>query len=133
MSLFVKTVSLLLLASLVTTTAAFAEPSASTDTVPHVMRWKAPAIKIALSTSIVSPGPNIKSGTVVTDVVRRSLAAWEIVSAIRFTQSLSDKQSVSPSGAVGDGLSLITIAQTPENLALFQGGAQTGSARTRVF
>jgi matrixin len=133
MRLFVETVSLLLLTSLVTAAAVFAEQPAVLDPVPPVLRWRSPVIKISLSTSITSQNPNIKNGTVVTDVVRRSLASWENISAIRFTESSSEKQSVSPAGGTGDGVSLITIAQTPENLALFQGAAQTNSARTRVF
>ena len=97
------------------------------------IRWKNQSIKIAISSSATSPNSSIKTGTDVRDVIRRSLAAWENVSPIRFVETPADRQSVSAAGVSGDGVSLITIAQTPENLALFQGDWQTASARTRVF
>lgn len=97
------------------------------------LRWKNTSIKIALSSSLSGQNPNIKTGTDVRAVVRRSLDTWERVSGIDFIETTSDKQSVSPAGASGDGTNLITIAQTPDNLALFQSDWQTSSARTRAF
>ena len=111
---------------------AFADPTPAANQ-SLAIRWKSQAIKIAISSSVTSPNSSIKTGTDVKDVIRRSLAAWEIVSPIRFVENPSDRQSVSAAGVSGDGVSLITIAQTPENLALFQGDWQTASARTRVF
>src|SRR6185369_1834115 len=117
---------------------ATAQIFAFADTTPAAsqslsIRWKNQSIKIAISSSATSPNSSIKTGTDVRDVIRRSLAAWENVSPIRFVETASDRQSVSAAGVSGDGVSLITIAQTPENLALFQGDWQTASARTRVF
>ena len=111
---------------------AFADPTPAANQ-SLAIRWKSQAIKIAISSSVTSPNSSIKTGTDVKDVIRRSLAAWEIVSPIRFVENPSDRQSVSAAGVSGDGVSLITVAQTPENLALFQGDWQTASARTRVF
>ena len=62
--------------------------------------------------------------------VRRALASWSRAANIKFIETNSRKQSVSPA-AGGDGVSLITIAATEENLALFAEGNTT--ARTRVF
>ncbi|MEP7074320.1 MAG: matrixin family metalloprotease [Acidobacteriota bacterium] len=100
---------------------------------PLVLRWKNLGVRISVSSSVINPNPNIKTGTDVADVVRRSLAAWENPSGIKFAQSVSDRQSVSPQGIAGDGVSLITIAQTPENLSLFQDDPQATSAKSRVF
>ncbi|MEP6849856.1 MAG: matrixin family metalloprotease [Acidobacteriota bacterium] len=100
---------------------------------PLVIRWKNLGIRISVSSSLINPNPNIKTGTDVADVVRRSLAAWQNASGIKFAQSVSDRQSVSPQGIAGDGISLITIAQTPENLSLFQNDPQATSAKSRVF
>lgn len=121
-----------LLAILAATVTLFAEPVISAGLVSPI-RWKGNSIKIAISSSLTASNPNIKTGTNVRDVIGRSLAAWEAVSSIRFVEISTDKSSVSPPGVSGDGISLITIAQTPENLGLFQNDWQTTSARTRVF
>jgi len=124
--------ALALLAACVASSLAFADPSPAGSSA-FSLRWKNQSIKIAISSSVLSPNSNIKTGTDVKDVIRRSLAAWESVSAIKFVETTSDRQNVSPPGVSGDGVSLITIAQTPENLALFQNDWQSASARTRVF
>ncbi|MGH9818951.1 MAG: hypothetical protein ACRD43_02180, partial [Pyrinomonadaceae bacterium] len=79
----------------------FAEPVTNDGAGPSI-RWKGNSIKVAISSSLTSPNPNIKTGTGVRDVIRRSLAAWENVSGIRFVETASDKLSVSPSGVSGD-------------------------------
>jgi hypothetical protein len=97
------------------------------------LHWNRLSIRVGLSSSLVGQNPNIKTGTNVGEVVRRSLSIWENVSAVKLVPYASDKQSVSPAGISGDGTSLITIAQTPENLAFFQNDTQSSPARTRVF
>lgn len=97
------------------------------------LRWKSGTIPIALSTSLTNPSLNIKSNSDVLGAVKRSLETWEKAAAIKFEITTSDKQSVSPAGKTGDGVSLITIAQTPENALLFGGESEDISARTRVF
>jgi Carboxypeptidase regulatory-like domain/Matrixin/Domain of unknown function (DUF4214) len=94
------------------------------------IRWMIKRIPVALSTSLLSPGPEIKTGSDVVGAVRRAMARWSSVANIQFVESASKAQSISPATA-GDGVSLITIADTPENNALFAGGTNTG--RTRVF
>ncbi len=65
--------------------------------------------------------------------VRQSLRAWQDVANIEFVLESSDKLGLSPSGVSGDGVSLITIAQTPENVLLFSRDPLAESAKTRVF
>ncbi len=100
---------------------------------PVRLHWKIGTIPIALSTSLAKQNPNIKADSDVLGAIQRSLETWEKVADIKFEIILSDKQSVSPSGKIGDGISLITIAQTAENLVLFGGDTEEISARTRVF
>jgi len=97
------------------------------------LHWKSGTIPIALSTSLAKQNPNIKADSDVLAAIQRSLETWEKVANIKFEIILTDKQSVSPSGKIGDGISLITIAQTTENLVLFSGDSEEISARTRIF
>ena len=97
------------------------------------LRWKSGTIPISISNSLIKLNPNMKAESDVTGAVRRSLNAWEKASNIKFEEIVSDKQTVSPTGNFGDGVSLITIAQTPENLLLFGKDAEEVSAITRVF
>lgn len=97
------------------------------------LRWKSGTIPIALSTSLAKQNLNIKADSNVLGAIQQSLETWEKVSDVKFEIILTDKQSVSPSGKIGDGISLITIAQTAENLVLFSGDTEEISARTRIF
>jgi hypothetical protein len=97
------------------------------------LRWKNSNIQIALSTSLTRQNPNIRPRSDVTGAVQRSLENWEKVADIKFQVVWTDKQTLSPAGNSGDGVSLITIAPTPENLLLFSSDSETVSARTRTF
>ncbi|CAN5648911.1 hypothetical protein BH18ACI1_BH18ACI1_22300 [soil metagenome] len=97
------------------------------------LHWKNGTIPIALSTSFLKQNPNLKPDSDVISVVQRSLKTWEKVANIEFELVIADEQSVSPSGKSGDGISLITIAQTSENLAIFGSDTEEVSARTRIF
>src|ERR1700682_5498914 len=94
------------------------------------IRWANRKIPVALSTSLSSPGPQIKAGSDVLGAVRRAMSRWASVGNVQFVEAYSKAQSISPA-ASGDGISLITIADTVENSALFAGSSNTG--RTRVF
>jgi hypothetical protein len=97
------------------------------------LRWKKSKISIALSTSLSPQSPNILPQSDVENAVRRSLETWQQIADIKFEITSTDKQTVSPSGNYGDGVSLITIAQTPENLLLFGNETDEISAQTRTF
>lgn len=97
------------------------------------LTWKKNVIPIAISSSFLKQNLSIRPDSDIEGAINRSLETWENAANIRFVQVSSDKLSVSPSGKSGDGVSLITIAQTPENLLLFGSDSEEVSARTRVF
>ncbi|MGI8884986.1 MAG: matrixin family metalloprotease [Pyrinomonadaceae bacterium] len=108
-------------------------PQYSEEKTSLKIHWKTGAIPISISNSLIKSNPNIKAESDVAGAVRRSLESWQKVSNIEFEEIASDKQSISPTGNFGDGVSLITIAQTPENLLLFGSNAEQVSAITRIF
>lgn len=97
------------------------------------LSWKKRVIQIAFSNSFLRPHPGIRPESDVLGALERSLKAWEAVADIEFQVVLTEKQNISPAGKTGDGVNLITIAQTAENLAVFNNGEDDVSARTRVF
>ncbi|HWT02209.1 MAG TPA: carboxypeptidase regulatory-like domain-containing protein [Pyrinomonadaceae bacterium] len=102
-----------------------------TDSTASVrIKWPSHTITVALSSSLSSPPANIKPGSDVLGAVRRSLARWAEAAGIQFVETQSDALNISPSGG-GDGVSLITIADTAENRAVFMSAERTG--RTRIF
>ena len=97
------------------------------------LHWKQNVITVAVSDSLTAKNSSIKYGSDVSGAISRSLNKWERVADLSFRHIDSKAQSVSPAGKSGDGVSLITIAQTPENILLFERGADDTSAKTRVF
>ena len=96
------------------------------------LHWSKSVINITLSTSLIK-SQNIRAESKVLEAVQKSLETWENASNIKFKVVWSDDESISPAGNSGDGINLITIAQTPENLLLFTGDAIDTAARTRTF
>ena len=96
-------------------------------------RWKDRTVKIAISSSLTKQNSNIKTDSDVIGAIRRSLQAWENVADIEFQIDTADKQSVSSAGSAGVGVSVITVAQSAENILFFGSDAQSVSAKTRVF
>jgi hypothetical protein len=94
------------------------------------IKWPGRDIKVALSASLNSPPANIKAGSDVLGATRRALARWADAANIHFIETSSDALSISARGQ-GDGISLITVADTPENRSVFNTSDRTG--RTRVF
>ncbi|PYS99225.1 MAG: hypothetical protein DMF65_09730, partial [Acidobacteria bacterium] len=80
---------------------------------------------VALSTSLSNPPPFIHAtGAQVVLAARRALARWSLASNIQFNVTTSANQD-----AVADGVSLITVADTGNNRALFSTGLRPGRAR----
>lgn len=100
---------------------------------PQGLRWRDRLMRVAISSSVVSPNPNIKSDSDVIGAIRRSIATWESAADIKIELDFTERATVSPAGIVGDGVSLITIAATPENALLFAKDPMAESAKTRVF
>ncbi len=103
------------------------DPGAQTS---RQIKWPKRSIEIAFSASLSSPGPNIKPGADVLGAARRALARWSSMTNVSFIETDSSAVSISQLSG-GDGTNLLTIADTPENEALFTVGSTTG--RTRVF
>ena len=105
----------------------FEPPSSSQD---RQMKWPAKTIQISLSTSLFLPSSALKPESDVAGAVQRALNSWSTVANVTFVEVSSRAQSISPTSG-GDGINLITIAPTAENLAVSREGNNT--ARTRVF
>jgi Matrixin len=91
------------------------------------IHWPSNTITIAFSTSLSSPGTNIKPGTDVVGTVRRAMQRWAEAANVQFIETSSAQQDVGQ-----DGVNLITIADTPTNRNVFANGGEN-QARTRVF
>jgi len=111
----------------------FANSSLIGEVAPSSLRWKTPSIRIAISASLLRENPNIKHDSDVAGAIKRSIEAWSRVTDIDLRQTASDKLSASPSGPAGDGVSLVTIAPTPENVLLFAKDPEASAATSRVF
>ena len=93
-------------------------------------KWHSRTIQISISNSLTPRATGIRPGSDVDGALKRALASWAGVADVTFIEADSNLQSISPAGE-GDGISLITIAPTVDNLAVFSEGNIT--ARTRVF
>ena len=93
------------------------------------IQWPRKRIEIAFSNSLMTPGANIKPDSDVIGAARRALARWSSLANINFVVTWSTAASISPAEE-GDGISLITIADTIENEAF---NSDTSAGRTRVF
>lgn len=100
---------------------------------PQNLRWRSSVVRIAVSTSLSNQSPSIKADSDVLGALKRSAAAWEAVTGLGFMIETTDRVNVSPAGPAGDGISLLTIAQTPENLQMFANDPFGESAKTRIF
>ncbi|HKR14434.1 MAG TPA: matrixin family metalloprotease [Pyrinomonadaceae bacterium] len=102
------------------------EPTAQTT---RRIRWSRKTIQLAFSNSLNTPGANIKPDSDVVGAARRALLRWSSLADINFVVTWSTATSISPADA-GDGVSLITIADTTDNEAF---NSDTTAGRTRVF
>ena len=99
---------------------------------PTQIKWTTRIITVTLSSSLFAPPSNVKLGSDVVGSVRRAMAHWTAAANVRFVEATSKAESISAPGG-GDGISLITIAHTPENTAPFSGVSSEASGRTRIF
>ncbi len=97
------------------------------------LRWRSKVVRLALSRSMIGDVQNIKFGTDVNAALERSLLTWEAATGIRFEIVRSDRVSVSPAAAAGDGISLITIAPTTDNIQFLGPALLELPGATRVF
>lgn len=129
--------SVRIIASLLLFTAFFAARAEAILSTPFaaagVLHWKAARIQVAVSSSLTRESSAIKNGSDIGGAVQRSLEAWQKVANIEFVEATSDRQNVSPAGVSGDGVSLITIAPSAENVLLFARESDQVAATTRVF
>lgn len=102
-------------------------------TTPAQIKWPRRKITVALSASLLAPPANIKPGSNVVGAVRRALAHWAAAANIQFVEVSSKAESISAPTSGGDGVSLITVAHTPENSAPFAGTNNEAAGRTRIF
>lgn len=94
------------------------------------IKWATKTIKISLSSSLTQPSANMDSAADVLGAVNRALESWSNAANIKFKVAQSKVESISPANQP-DGINLITIAPTTENMAIF--GDNNNAARTRVF
>jgi hypothetical protein len=93
------------------------------------VRWSKKTITVAVSSSLTA-NANIASGSDIGAAIHSALETWSNAAGINFVEAASSLQSISPANRP-DGVNLITIAPTPENLAIL--GDENSPARTRVF
>ena len=129
----VKLVAAFVLLTLTIGSAFAGNAGASQEQTAKPLRWRGGPIQIAVSTSLTKQNPNIKYDSDVAGAVRRSMQTWQQYIDIELVETSSEKQSISPAGVRGDGVSLITIAPTAENVLFFSNGMEESAAATRVF
>jgi len=95
--------------------------------------WPEKQFTLAVSRSLLSDPANLRSDSDVLEIVQRSADRWQEVSGIEISIIVSDAESVSPKGGQGDGISLLTIAPTSQNLLMFGGENADLPAITRLF
>ncbi|MCO6510466.1 MAG: matrixin family metalloprotease [Aridibacter famidurans] len=128
-----KSQPLLILTMLTLVTAsAFAYELQTTGESGARLRWPGATVELAVSESF-DESSNIRGADQAYEAIARAARAWSSVAGIEIVLSRSKELSVSPPGRRGDGVSLITIAQTPENLLLFTGPNSGRPAVTRLF
>ena len=96
-------------------------------------KWNGNAVRLFVSESLRQQSIAIKAGTDIDSTVKAAAAPWENASDIQLSFADSALESVSSSRSGGDGTSLITVAATSENLALFPEQENSAPAYTRLF
>lgn len=97
------------------------------------LRLRDGSLSLSISESLLESVPGIRDKDEVVASVSSAAARWQDAAAVKIGLSTSDLLSISPAGRSGDGVSLLTIAPTPENLLLFSGKNAGAAAYTRIF
>jgi hypothetical protein len=97
------------------------------------LHWPERKIPIAISKSLLDNKINIKARSDILNALQNSFRHWEDAANIEFEYTFSDQDGISAKGSDGDGISLITIAPTTENLLVFDERINDTSAVTRLF
>lgn len=118
---------------LFTVSAAAYNPQYADEAQTIPLKWRNKTITVSISNTFFKQNTNINPDSNVLEAIKKSFEPWEMVADIRFEIKQTEKQTISPAGKNGDGISLITIAQTPENLLLFSGENSEVAAYTRIF
>lgn len=110
----------------------FAVPSVLASYQPTInkrLRWKGPSINLSISNSL-------RNSTTIGDAsgaVDAGIKSWTSVSDVEIATLETELSSASPSGPKGDGVSLLTIAASAENVRLFPKQGESAPATTRIF
>lgn len=102
---------------------------ASSPELSRDAKWATASIRLAVSNSVGS-AQNIRGNPI--PVIGKSLALWSAAADVEILYYQSDLVAISPKGK-GDGVSLLTMARTPEDISLFPREASSPAAFTRVF
>lgn len=109
----------------------FGDPVESAEQARY--RWKSGKIRIAISRSVLLAASINSPDSSAYEAVRRGIDAWQGIADVELVTEISDRENANISGAGGDGISLITIAPTAENILLFGKDDLDAAAKTRVF
>ncbi|QYO63013.1 matrixin family metalloprotease [Leptolyngbya sp. 7M] len=104
------------------------------DAGPDVdLRWPARRIVISLSSSLQETSPAIMRGSNVRTALESALKSWSSAANLSFEIIETDQTNVSPAGSSGDGVNLITIAGSAENILFLSTHGPRVPAATRIF
>lgn len=97
------------------------------------VRWPSNRISVALSASLSNPPANVKAtGAEAQRAALNALLRWEEAAGLSFDVTPFSPKLSANAGDKPDGLNLITVAATPDNLKLFAGPHAGDLARTRT-
>jgi hypothetical protein len=96
-------------------------------------RWASGTVELSLSDSLFRQNPAIKNGSQVREAIEAAAAAWSRQATVSFRLLESERTGISGARSGGDGTSLLTVAATAENIALFPKQEQSPPAFTRLF
>lgn len=95
------------------------------------LKWKKQPIKIAISSSLLEHTNQISNNEDIVSLIKRSAEKWEAVANIKFEFFISEERSISTDAP--DGINLITIESTPDNIAFFGEDIDKVPAKTKIF